>query len=239
MKTFSKYMIGFVVVVGLVVLVGGGAVALAAKGRMFQRGDFGPGLGPPGPAFGGEFMRGNGPGGDFFARGPRGNGLGGEVTAVSDTSLTVQTPKDESVTVTVDDDTRVMLAESQSEGSLSDVTVGIEVLVRGEKNEAGSITAAVVVVAPAGDRAGGRVTGVEGQTISVENPKEGEATIVVDENTEFRLGRDGAGSLEDVAEGKFVMAFGETQEDGPVKARLVFIAERPEPGERPGHGGRR
>lgn len=193
-----------------------------------------------GPSFGSG--RGFNEPGEFLQRGPGGRrGLGGQVTAVGESSLTIENRNGDSVTVNVGDETRVMIAETQSEGSLSDIEVGDNVHIRGRRNDDGSVEARGIIVLPDGDIAGGRVTAVEGATISVENPKDGEATIVTTGETQFRLGKEDGGSLADVTEDKFVLAFGETQENGSLLARIVVIHEgRPGkgPGQGPRHGGR-
>jgi hypothetical protein len=173
-----------------------------------------------------------GPGSDGPGHGPgHRRGPGGEVTTVGDNTLTVQNPNGDSVTVNVSSDTTVRLAETQSEGSLSDIKVGSHIRIRGQRNDDGSVTAQEIMVAPEGDQAGGRVTAVNGQTIAVENPKDGAATIVTNDSTQFRLGPDQTGSLADVTPDKMVMAFGTAQEDGSLMARLVLVHERG-----PGHG---
>lgn len=195
------------------------------------------GFGPRAFAFQGQ------PGGDFFfdgphergffqkgpgrgERGPRG-GVGGEVTAIDGNTLTVENRDSESVTVDVTEDTRIFLMESGSEGSLSDIQVGSNIGVRGPRNDDGSVEARGIMVMPAGDMAGGRVTEIDGEQITVENRRDDESTVIsTDGDTEFRVGRDDeSGSLSDVTTDSFVMAFGETQGDGSLVARLVLVHE--------------
>lgn len=191
---------------------------------------FGPGR------FGGPMERnfrpggppGFGPGGFGFFRGDDGyygpgfgRGAENEVTAVGDNSLTIQTRSGDSITVNVTDETRIMLAATRSEGSLSDIQVGYTVRVFGRKNDDGSIDARQIVALPGSDRVVGRVRAVDGATISV-NGSDGQATIVTDADTRFRLGREAA-SLSDVRADKFIIAFGEKQADGSLSARLVII----------------
>jgi hypothetical protein len=176
--------------------------------------------------------------GDTPGQGPRrGRGLGGEVTAVGDSGLTLRTRSDETVEVKVNDETRVILVESQSEGSLSDIEVGDKVGIRGRKNEDGVVEGRAILVAPDGDRIGGKVTAVDGTTISVENPQ-GSATIITNADTLFRSGREES-SLAEVTEGKLVIAFGTAQDDGSLAARLVLVGNRqgPERGQRARLGG--
>ena len=103
-----------------------------------------------------------------------------------------------------------------------------------------------IVVAPRGDEVHGRVRAVEGDAIilATRRPDAPEAevaevTVVTTEETEFRVHvrRDGwyEGDLDDVRAGQFAVAFGETQSDGSLLARLVYL--HPAPPLRPGAGG--
>ncbi len=156
---------------------------------------------------------------------------GGEVTAVSATGFTLQTRKPETLTVHVGAETHIILLETQTEGSLSDIHVGAHVQVEGRPGDNGVIEARRVTVEPAGDRAEGRVTTVSGQMITAQSP-EGQATIVTDASTRFYQGRDAA-TLADVTVGKGVTAYGQKQADGSLRARLVFIHDGPPDGPRP------
>ena len=159
-------------------------------------------------------------------RAHRPRGVAGEVTAVSDNSLTLVTRAEETVNVNVSADTVVFLMATQTEGSLSDIAVGDHVNVHGRPSEEGTVEAVRINVAPAGDRAGGRVTAVDGQSITVEN-RAGEAiNIITNANTTFWIGPEEQGSLADVTAGKFVNAYGELQ-DGSLSANVVFVRERP------------
>ena len=227
---------GIVAIVSAI-LVGAVAFAQTGQGNFGFRGD--PGFDRAGFSEDGFFAEGDGP--RHGGPGHRG-GVGGEVTAVDDNSLTIENRNGESVTINITGDTQVMIAETQSEGSLDDIQVGSNVRVMGRPNEEnGPIEARNILVLPAGDMAGGRVTTVEGSTITAENPKDGTVTIVANDSTQFRLGKDGEGSLADVTTDKGVMAFGEIQEDGSLTARIVFIHEGPGPGgdhgPREGHAG--
>ena len=158
-------------------------------------------------------------------RGPRGGGAGGEVTAVDTDSITILNRNDESVVVNVDENTTVRLVATQSEGSLSDITVGDHVSVRARRgDEEGTVNARSITVQPAGDKVGGRVTSVDGSTISLEN-RDGTLSVSTDAGTVFFLNGEAA-SLADVTEGNSVSAYGETQADGSVSATLVLIRDR-------------
>jgi len=168
--------------------------------------------------------------------------LRGEVTAVSSTGLTVAVPRPRaadqapvSVQVNVTEETKVWLVESESQGSLADVEVGDQVVVRGTRAEgstadapavqAPAMQALQIAIAPSGDRALGRVAAVEGTTLTLRT-REGEVTVRIDADTSFRKGRQPA-SLEDDTRGAAVVAFGELQADGSLDANQVFIQRAP------------
>jgi len=154
----------------------------------------------------------------------RGHGLGGEVTAVSDSGLTIVTPNDDTFNVNVTDETEIHLIATGEEGSMDDIAVGDNVKVKGRPNEEGTVDAKAIAVEPEGDKVGGKVTAVENDTISVEN-REGTGSIVVDANTVIRIGEE-TGSLADITEGMGVTAFGETQDDGSLAANLILVKDK-------------
>jgi hypothetical protein len=157
----------------------------------------------------------------------------GEVTAVSATGLTmlVQPRRDAdggavSLRVNVSEETKVWLVEDERQGSLADVEVSDQVVVRGTRAEESAEGAPVmdarhIAIGPDGDEVHGRVVAVEGATLTLEN-REGQATVRTDGETSFRKGREPA-ALEDVTEGTVIVAFGETQPDGSLDADQVHI----------------
>lgn len=160
-------------------------------------------------------------------RGPREpKGVGGEITAIDEASLTVVNRREEAIQVNVDEETVVVFIETQSEGSVSDLEIGDKVRVRGPRNEDGSVEADHIIVAPEGDRLGGRVLSVEGSTINLEN-RDGEFTVTTNGDTQFRLGKDETGSLDDVTADKHIMTVGEWQSDTEFAATIVFIKDGP------------
>lgn len=167
----------------------------------------------------------------------RGHGLGGEVTAVSDSDLTLVTPNDDTFTVTVTDETEIRLIATGEDGTLGDIAVGDNVKVKGRPNEEGTVEAKAIAVEPEGDKVGGKVTAVENDTLSVET-REGTGAIVVDANTVIRIGEE-TGSLADITEGMGVTAYGETQDDGSLAANLILVNDKADrgPGGRGGPGG--
>ena len=77
----------------------------------------------------------------------------------------------------------------------------------------------------AGNLIGGRVTDVNGNSISGEN-LEGKVSIVTDASTKFTVNGQ-TGSLASVTAGKFVTATGQKQEDGSWLATQVTISDTP------------
>jgi len=221
MKKYAKYIIGALLIVGV---LGGAAVAYAAQGVDFQSRRGGPG----------------GPG--------RGPGFGGEVIAVDGSTIQVQNPHGEEGTIVTNDATEFIV--NGEAGSLADVAVGKFVMAMGERQDDGSVLAERVMVMdevptpPDGPRGpgrgphvGGEVASVDGNTIKVKNPRDdSEDTIVTNDQTEFIVNGE-AGSLDDVAVGKFVGAHGEMQDDGSILADRVMVTdEAPVPPGRPGRG---
>jgi len=165
-------------------------------------------------------------------RGPR---VGGEVTAVDGNTIKVDNPRDGEGTIVTNDETEFIV--NGEAGRLADVTVGKFVGAHGEMQDDGSILADQVMVhdeAPVppdgpgrpgrGPHVGGEVTSVDGNTIKVENPRDGEGTIVTTDETEFIVNGE-AGSLADVVVGKFVGAHGEMQDDDSILADRVMVSD--------------
>ena len=150
-------------------------------------------------------------------------GLRGEVTAVGTSSLTVETPNGESVTVNVTDDTKIHLIETDGEGSLSDIEVGNFVGVRGQRNDDGSVNARLIVVASEDlrdfARVGGKVTAINGNVITIENRQGNSQDIHTNDETKFRKGKEPA-SLEDIEVDDPLVAAGVKRDDGTFVARL-------------------
>ncbi|HMQ56448.1 MAG TPA: DUF5666 domain-containing protein [Anaerolineae bacterium] len=158
----------------------------------------------------------------FAADAHSGKGLTGAVIDLEANSFTVEITGGDELTVNVTDDTRVWLVESESEGDFSDLSTGSTVVVLGRTSDE-TIDARGLVVMPAGERGGGRVTAIDGDKITVEDLN-GAVTLVTTDETEFRSGKSEA-SLTDLEPGEFVIAFGDKQKDGTLEARLVFVGQ--------------
>ena len=175
--------------------------------------------------------------------GPQGaGGPVGLVTAIDSSSLTLEVQDMASgagakeVTVSFTTDTKVRLVESAALGSLSDIQVGSRVKIEGRLNQQNGFEAQAILVLPSGDELAGKVVSVDGNTITLET-RQGQVKITVSADTQFRKapGEQGAGSLADISQGKFLVAYGELQSDGTLVARLVMLNLGPRPGG-PGQG---
>lgn len=125
-------------------------------------------------------------------------------------------------TIKVSSTTAIYLIECQCAGSLSDVTVGRQIHIDGERNSDGTTTALTLTVAPAGDQLGGAVTAVDGATLTLQNRRTSAATVVTTSATQF-FTKAGAATLADIGVDSKVMAFGTKQSDGSLVARVVLI----------------
>lgn len=125
-------------------------------------------------------------------------------------------------TIKVSSTTVIYFIECQCTGTLSEVTVGRQIHVDGERNSDGTTTAITVTVAPQGDRVGGAVTAVEGTTLSLQTRHGSTGTLVTNGETRF-FTKAGAATLADIVVGSKVMAFGTKQSDGSVVASVVLI----------------
>lgn len=214
-------------------LVGGAAAALVAVGILA----FGATATPAGTlaadsaattlagdvlAFGGD-----GPG---FG-GPRGFGHGGiTITAISGSSISLETADGWTRTISVDSDTTY--SESGDAIALSDLAVGDEIRFRQKLEDDGTYTIDAIAVIP--PRAGGTVTAVSGSTITVEQRDGTSATIKVTADTTYQVSGDDA-TLADVEVGMVLVAEGTENSDGSLTATEVRAAD---PGDFPGPGGR-
>ena len=121
------------------------------------------------PSTAGPRQRGQQPDGGIQLRGSRGSGT---VTTVSSNTITVQAgglgATDQTTTITVTADTVYMLGgpDKAAIGSLADVTTSSRVHAEGTTDSDGNVTAVLVrVEAP---RAGGEVTAISGNAITVQ-----------------------------------------------------------------------
>jgi preprotein translocase subunit YajC len=166
-----------------------------------------------------------------------GPGLMGEVTAISGNTITVKTMDGNAATVNVTDQTR--FRKDRQDAKLTDVKVGDNVFVRGQKGSDGSVQAEMVAVPPAGMmgnmREGlgknfimGEIKSINGTQIEIARPDGQTQTIAVDENTSFHKNRESV-TLADFKAGDRVFGRGEVKNN-------VFVAATLNEGQ-PGMGG--
>jgi hypothetical protein len=152
--------------------------------------------------------------------------LRGQVVAVERDTLLVNTPSGEERTVIVDEDTRLRIP-GVADPSLADVDVGDHVAAWGALSEDGDLLARVMIVVPAEmaqrrNVVQGRVTDVEGLTITVETDQ-GERIVITDESTRFVIPGVEDPGIRDVAVGDPILALGRPDEEGNLLARVVAI----------------
>lgn len=124
--------------------------------------------------------------------------------------------------INVNTTTVVQLVECQCTGTLSDVTVGDQIHVKGQRNDDGTTTALTVTVAPDGDKLGGAVTAVDGATLTIQARHGVTGSILTTADTRF-FTKDGTATLADISVGSKIMAFGVKQSDGSLVARVVLL----------------
>jgi hypothetical protein len=168
-----------------------------------------------------------GPMGGDPQQGPKGRGTGtGQVTAVSADSLTVSMTNGQTITATLTSNTQVTILATGATGLVSDIKVGDNVRLMGKPDLKRNVTAAAVVVLPAGDQAQGKVSAANGSTLTLEN-RDGTTSVTTNSSTTFRKADGTAGTLADVTTGTFVEAYGQKQADGSLVATLVLVNSQP------------
>ena len=211
-----------IVAAGLVAILGGAAVSLAASSPPTTSGT-GTGMVV---ADSGIVLNLDG---DFFAFGDGIGRHGGfheiTITAISGSKLSLKTADGWTRTITVDSGTTYEKAGETI--ALSDLKVGDKIGFRQTLEDDGTYTIdAVVVILP---HVGGKVTAVSGSTITVEQRDGTSATIKVTSSTTYRVGDDTSAALSDIAVGAFVIAEGTENADGSLTAaRVVSMPEGPQ-----------
>lgn len=173
-------------------------------------------------------LHGGGPGGSGFGRG------GITITAISGSSISLQTADGWTRTISVDSGTTYTKAGATI--ALGDLKAGDEIGFRQTKETNGSWTIdSVTVILP---RLGGEVTAVAGSTITVKQRDGTSATINVTGATTYKVA-GAAAKLADVKVGMFLVAEGTTNADGSLTAADVRAGTAGDhgPGGRGMHGG--
>jgi len=143
----------------------------------------------------------------------------GEVTAIGSDQFTVETRNGTEVTVLVDDDTRYF----GDLESFNDIEVGMKVAVMGAREGDQTIAAKAVGSGdfPLGKRAGGEVTAVDNDSLTIENRKGESFTFQVDGETLFFSRNDEIESLSDIEIGDFAKVHYEEASDGTLIAKSI------------------
>ena len=153
----------------------------------------------------------------------------GKVTAVEGQTLVITTREGEKE-VTTTSETYFHVPNVEEPG-LDDIEVGCIIAALGQKDDNGTFTAQIVAVARARllrkmivrrNMVGGEVKTIEGTTLTVET-RQGEKTILTDEQTRFRIPGVENPSIEDIEAGDRVIALGRRNEDGELVARVVGV----------------
>ncbi|TAJ99955.1 MAG: hypothetical protein EPO36_10260 [Chloroflexota bacterium] len=167
-----------------------------------------------------------GPG--FGGRGGFGPG-GITITAISGSSISLETADGWTRTITVDGDTTY--SESGDTIAQADLAVGDQIRFEQTLEDDGTWTIDAIAVIP--PHAGGAVTAISGSTITVERRDGTEATITVTSSTTYTVSGDAA-TLADVEVGMVLFAEGTENSDGSLTATEVHAGD---PGEFRGRGG--
>ncbi|HKS97623.1 MAG TPA: DUF5666 domain-containing protein [Terriglobia bacterium] len=167
-------------------------------------------------------------------RGPR---LFGTVTSVGVDRFEVKREDGTTQTVTVSDQTRYR--EDQKDIHLEDLKPGDRVMVMGQSADNNQIAAGMVRRVTEEDmqrfqqmqahRAFGQITAIEGNQLKIQNPRQGERTIVVNDQTTFT--KDGQSiTLKDLKVGDRIFASGDETNGQFVATRVASGRFRRGPG---------
>lgn len=157
--------------------------------------------------------------------------VSGEVTAIKGDTLVLNTVAG-SVDILTDDDT-VFRVRGVEDPSLGDVQVGDHVTVTGSWEDEATFHA--IGVGIIGRQRPGQRGAMRGRAISISDDSlvvgtpRGPVTVVVDEETMFRVGGDEEAGLGDIEEGDMVGARGTWNKDGSLLATGIAVLGEREP----------
>lgn len=155
-------------------------------------------------------------GGPGFGRGDFGFG-GITITAISGSNLSLKTADGWTRTIALTSDTAITRAGTTIPAG--DLKVGDRIGFRQDRQTDGSYTiTAINVVLPS---VGGKVTKVDGSTITVEQRDGTTATIHVTGDTTYRIAGDDSPALSDIKVDDIVIASGTERSDGSLDAEAV------------------
>jgi hypothetical protein len=190
----------------------------------------------------GQGWQGRGQGGGMFGAGM--NGTEGTVTAISGGEISLKNEQGEAYKVETGPNTR--FRKDRDEARLADIRVGDVIMAAGNLDDQAKTVGAVFVVVLSPEQAArmekmradfgktwtaGRVTAINGLTLTVERPDKVTQSIAVDENTTFhKRGEDI--TFPDIKVGDMVRATGAVQGSGFLAVSLMVMG-----GGRMGHFG--
>lgn len=147
--------------------------------------------------------------------------LAGEVIEIEGATLTLETRSHRQPTLLTDDET-VFRVPGVEEAGLEDIEVGDRVLVAAETRD-GQLYAAQVALPPEGvRRVAGEVTGIEGQTLTLETPR-GAVEVLTGDDTVFRVPGVEEATLADLDAGSEVVCAGRWEDPATFAARVVQV----------------
>lgn len=151
-----------------------------------------------------------------------GGAVRGKVESKSQSSLALTTHEGDTV-ISVNPNTRYWV-QGVEHPTLDDVQIGDAVLVRGSKDEFGSMTALAVLVVPPVPVGAlrGEVAAIEGQTLVLATRGE-EKNLLTDKDTQFRVPHVEEATLADIQVGDRVFVLGGLDVGGTLLARLVAL----------------
>jgi uncharacterized protein DUF5666 len=213
------------------VLAAGLVLAFSAASGLLAQEDSSKAQNPPAAPSQGQ------PGRPAGERGPR---LFGTIASVGVDRFEVKREDGSTQTVTVSDQTRYR--EDQKDIKLEDLKAGDRVMVMGQSAENNQIAAGMVRRVTEEDmqrfqqmqahRAFGQITAIEGNQLKIQNPRQGERTIVVNEQTTFT--KDGQSiTLKDLKVGDRIFASGDETNGQFVATRVASGQFRRGEGRRP------
>ena len=151
-----------------------------------------------------------------------GHGHGGiTITAISGSSISLETVDGWTRTITVDSGTTY--TESGDTIALSDLAVGDEIRFQQTLEDDGSWSIDAVAVIP--PHAGGEVTAISGSTITLTQRDGSTATVTVNASTTFEVNGTAGATLADVEVGMVLVAEGTENSDGSLTATEVRAAD--------------
>ncbi len=159
----------------------------------------------------------------------------GEITAIDGDALTVQTEQRGATTVQITGRTRFR-AKGDPNFTLADLKVGDVIAAQGRFTGDKTLEARRVILVPAdlADTARGKVTAIDGGTITIEDKDGSAIEVVTSEDTKFRVKGVEDATLADVKVDMLLGAAGRFDASGSLIAGQVLAGPMPE---RKGQGG--